>query len=274
VPDDERSGSCIICQRRNPAPEDDPVCLVCRSRVAGQLRDIPALVDELRGEDAPDVTTVGRRTVEHADHLVDVDGAVAAVVEVRRELLHVVTAGAIAGQSHAPRVHGSREAPVPISVDRTDLLSDARVLNLTKAYPEQRDDQVGHLAASSVLDGWCRDWAETRRETTPPPDVTSQCRYLADRLDWAFTEHPAVDEFAGELGDLWHVLRRAAGLTMPKAEVCWGIQCRDEGCSYTNTLIRLPGSEWIECTQCGLLLSEDEYKAWTKLLAAAERTKA
>lgn len=132
-------------------------------------------------------------------------------------------------------------------------------------------DQVGEVSAATILDGWCRDFAESRRESTPQPEVADQCRYLLDRLDWAFTDHPAVDEFALEVGDLWHALRRATGRTEPQPEVCWGIQCRDEGCSYVNTLERLAGSEWIECSECGLLLSEDEYAAWCKLLAAAER---
>jgi hypothetical protein len=267
--DEEHTGSCAVCQRRTPTPEDEPVCAPCRSRVAGQLRDIPALVDELRGEALPDVTTVGRRTVEHADHLVDVDGALAAVVEVRREVLHEVVAGAVAGKSNAPRVQGSREAPVPIRVDVVDLLGPARTVTSATAelaYAEQDDDQVGYLSAATVLDGWCRDWAETRQESTPSPQVDLQCRYLADRLDWALAEHPAVDEFAGELGDLWHTLRRAAGLTMPRPEPCPGVPCKH--CDLC-LLVRVPGSEYVECGGCGNLLTEAEYKEWLGLLTAA-----
>lgn len=245
--DEERTGSCVCCQLRNPQPDQGVVCGPCRSRVAGQLRDIPALVAELRDPPGADPANDAVSTL--------------------------LPAAAIAGQSSAPRVNGSREAPVPISVDRVDLLSAARVPSLTRAYAGQLDDQVGYQPAATILDGWCRMFAEERRESTPNPDVQTQCKWLSDRLDELF-KHPAVDEFAGELGDLWHVLRRACGLTMPKPEICWGVQCRDENCSYTNTLIRLPGSEWIECTECGLLLSEDEYKAWIKLLAAAEGTKA
>jgi hypothetical protein len=129
VPDDERSGSCICCARRDPAPEDDPVCMVCRSRVAGQLRDIPALVDEL-------------------------------------------------------------------------------------------------------------------------------------------FKHPAIDEAAKEIGDLWHVLRRAAGLTMPRPEPCPGVPCKH--CDLC-LLVRVPGSEYVECGGCSALLTEDEYRDWCKLLAAAAR---
>jgi hypothetical protein len=269
--DEEPTGSCILqpCHR-SPLPEDEPVCLPHRSKVAGQLRDIPALVDELRGEPAADVTTGEERTEERADHLVDLAGSLAAVVRVEHLHLVDVHAGAGPGQSGAPRVHGSREAPMPISADRTDLLATARVPSITHAYPGQLDDQVGHLAVATVLDGWCRDFAETRRESAPEPIPAAQCRYLGDRLEWAFKQHEAVDEFAGEVGDLWHTLRRAAGLTTPQPELCVGVPCRRADCDV-KTLWRIPGSDYVECGSCGALLTETEYQAWCKLLAAATR---
>jgi hypothetical protein len=270
VSDEERTGTCVVCQERDPLPDLTPACGPCRSKVAGQLRDIPALVDELRGEVPADLTEGQERIEEKVDHLVDLDGELAAGVRIEHLHLVDVHAGAVPGQSGAPRVHGSREAPVPISVDRTDLLSDARVLNLTKVYEQQREDQIGYLSAATVLDGWCRDFAETRRESAPEPIPAAQCRYLADRLDWAFNTHPAVDEFAGEVGDLWHTLRRAAGLTMPQPELCAGVPCRRVDCDL-KTLYRVPGSDYIECASCGLLLTQDEYAAWCGLLSAAAR---
>jgi len=274
--DDERTGSCIICASRDPLPDLAPCCGPCRSRLSGQLRDIPILCDELGGGGF--VMRDGRTARPEVRYPPGHERA-GELVPHFDQVANVLTAGPMAGRSSAPRVKGSREAPVPISLDRTDLLSDARVLNLTKAYDKDSDqwrvpypeDQIGHLSVAAILDGWCRDFAETRRESVPQPSVGLQCRYLADRLDWAFTDHAAVDEMAKEIGDLWHVLRRACGLTMPKPEICWGVQCRDEDCSYVNTLTRLPGSQWIECSECGLLLSEDEYRTWVKLLAAAER---
>jgi hypothetical protein len=257
---EERHGDCAVCQQRNAV--EPPVCGVCRSRVAGQLRDIPELVDELRGEPLPDVTTVGRRTTERADHLVDVDGALAAVVEVRREVLHEVVAGAIAGQSNAPRVQGSREAPVPIRVDVVDLLGPAD----ERTVHDPLGDQVGHLSAATILDGWCRLFAEERRESTPTPHVTTQSAWLLDRLDELF-KHPAVDEAAKEIGDLWHVLRRAAGLTMPRPELVEGVPCRSIECDL-KTLYRVPGSEFVECSSCGTLVTEGELQEWIKMLRA------
>jgi hypothetical protein len=255
--EDGRTGSCVICQTRDPLPELAPACGPCRSRLAGQLRDIPQLVGELSGGGFVE------RDLRHREE-VDDDGRRVITEWPADPVAHYLTAGPINGQSNAPRVQGSREAPVPISVDRTDLLSDARVLNLTKVYPEQREDQIGYLSAAAVLDGWCRDFAETRRESVPEPTPAKQCRYLGDRLDWAFTDHAAVDEFAGEVADLWHVLRRACGLTMPQPELCIGVECK--ACDL-RMLYRIPGSPYVEC-QCGQLYTEDEYRDWTKLLAA------
>src|SRR5690349_2774577 len=80
--DDERSGSCIICASRDPLPDLAPCCGPCRSRLSGQLRDIPILCDELRGEEPADFTKGEERIEEKADHLVDLDGELAAVVRV------------------------------------------------------------------------------------------------------------------------------------------------------------------------------------------------
>jgi hypothetical protein len=265
VSDEERTGSCVICQTRDPLPELAPACGPCRSRLAGQLRDIPQLVEELRGEVPSDFYQGEERIEEKADHLVDLDGELAAVVRVER--LHVlgVNAGAIAGQSNAPRVQGSREAPIPINVDRLDLLGPAD----PRTVHDISGDQIGYPSAATVLDGWCAMFAEERRESTPKPEVATQSRWLLDRLDELF-KHPAVDECAKEIGDLWHTLRRACGLTMPQPELCTGIPCRRVDCDM-KTLWKIPGSDWIECASCGLLLSQDDYASWCRLLAASAR---
>jgi hypothetical protein len=263
VSDEERTGSCIICAARDPLPELKPVCGPCRSRLAGQLRDIPQLVGELSGGGFVE------RDLRHREE-VDDDGRRVITEWPADPVAHYLTAGPINGQSNAPRVQGSREAPVPISVDRTDLLSAARSSTAATrelAYPEQDEDQIGYLSAATTLDGWCRDMAPDRRELVPEPTPAVQCRWLLDRLEDVF-KHPAVDEMAKDVGDLWHALRRQAGLTMPKPELCAGIPCRRVDCDL-KTLYRVPGSDFIECATCGLLLTLDEYAAWCKLLAAS-----
>lgn len=262
--DEEPTGSCIVCSARDPLPELAPACGVCRSRARNQLQEIPELVDVLAGGGY--VMRDGR-TAQPEVRYPPGHRLAGILVPHFDQPANVLPSGPINGQSSAPRVAGSREAPVPISVDRTDLLSAARVLHLTKAYEEQREDQVGYLPAATVLDGWCRDWSELRRESVPQPHVGVQCGWLLDRLDWAFTDHPAVDEMVHEVGDLWHVLRRAAGLVTPKRELVVGVPCRSVECDL-KTLWRVPGSDFVECGTCGALLTEDELQEWVRMLRA------
>jgi hypothetical protein len=46
---DERSGSCTVCAKRDPV--DPPVCPGCRVRLAGWLREIPALYADVLARD-------------------------------------------------------------------------------------------------------------------------------------------------------------------------------------------------------------------------------
>jgi hypothetical protein len=293
--DEERTGSCTLCFRRDP--REGNACDPCRSRLSGQLRDIPILCDELAAEHETDPA----------------NDPVSALLP----------AAMVPGRSGAPRVRGSRERPVPISVTRVDLLAPAdqravhdehtvpmvrmtgetewvtalfggkevyqeirrREVVRGEAHPSQcscgrpdlhpargepvmvpAGDQSGEISAATILDGWCRMFAEERRESVPTPRPADQSRWLLDRLDELF-KHPAVDECAKEIGDLWHVLRRACGLTMPKPEICQGIPCRSIECDL-KTLVRLPGSAFIECTSCGNLLTEAEYQEWCRMVRA------
>jgi hypothetical protein len=227
--DDQPSGSCVVCRRRDAPPELAPVCAPCRSWLPNILLEISHLTSQL-----------------HED----------------------ITENVLASGSGAPRVGGSRERALPIRPDVTDLLAAARSETLTLLYPEQLDDQVGELGAATVLDGWCRDFANLRRETAPPATVDWQCGYLINRTEWACNEHPAVDEYARELRDLAGALRRAAGEVEPHPDYKQGIPCR-----YCNTiaLVQQPGSDYVDCGNCGRLYSTDEYTEWTTDLARAHR---
>jgi hypothetical protein len=339
VSDEERTGSCIICATRDPLPDLTPVCGPCRSRVAGQLADIPVLCVFLAAGPRPQ-TTLGAATdirelvlefgPDEALELMDLDDdaltRIAAAVRTRPAHEVTMAAGPVRGLSNAPRVAGSRGRPMPISADAADLLdladermvsdyhqvpmvrstgetswqiawfggksfrqevrvrevvSTARMSRCRCGRPELHErhrpvmvpaaDQVGQVSVASVLNAWVRDFAETRREVGPEPMVPLLCKWLADRLDWAFEHHGAVDEFAGEVGDVWHALRSAAGLPHPQPELCVGIPCRH--CDL-RLLYRVPGSEYVECDPegkyggCQDLMTEDEYRDWVGLVAA------
>src|SRR5262249_23157857 len=128
--DEEYTGTCILSCGRDPHPEfpDGPrprVCGPCRSRVAGQLAEIPRLCELLAAGTRPQVARRHERIEEQAEPLLEVDGSLAAVVRVERLYEVDVRAGAVRGQPSQPRVKGSREAPMPIKADAFDLLDIA-----------------------------------------------------------------------------------------------------------------------------------------------------
>ena len=141
----------------------------------------------------------------------------------------------------------------------------ARV-NGWKAYGPS-GDQVGDPSVASVLDSWARDWQTYAWALLPDPTVSSLSQWLTERLEWACDQHPAVDDFASELRELTSRVRSAAGLTRPKAELKLGVPCRE--CERV-TLYRWPGSDYVECGSCPVLMTAEEYTRWTQLIGAPE----
>jgi hypothetical protein len=172
------------------------------------------------------------------------------------------------GRNDAQRVTGSREAPIPLNVDAADLSAHARNSEATQAAKAHPEDQIGQIAVASILDQWCRDWRDEMafRQSLPEPTVPALAKWLTDRVDWAADRHPAVDEFAAEMGRLRAVLRGVLGLLDPPAEFCDGVVCRkcDRYALYRE-------GDYVECDHCGLLYSEQEYHDWVGLLAGAAR---
>lgn len=160
-------------------------------------------------------------------------------------------------------VSGTHEAPVPIRVDAVDLTLPARGGTVVDAY----HDQIGHLPVAAVLAEWVEAWRSHRGkgEGRPVAQVPVLCRWLGDRLQEACDDHPAVDEFASELGDLRRALYGVLGL-FDVPDYKQGVPCR--ACDML-TLVRHSGSDYIACENCGLLLSPGEYETWCGLAAAA-----
>lgn len=216
--DEERTGSCITCFRRDP--NTPLVCDVDRSKLRTWLREIPELFAEM--------------------------------VEAEPVL--------IPGPGLGGPVSGSKERPLPIRVDPFDLAAPARHLLLVG------EDQVGYESVASVLDFWVRDWREARGglERHPEPDVRTLATWLLRRADDACDGHPAVDEMFQDMARLRSALRGQLGqVEIPDYKK--GVPCRR--CDRL-TLVRLNGSDWIECAQCPELLSPDEFDRWVGLLAA------
>lgn len=124
-------------------------------------------------------------------------------------------------------------------------------------------DQVGDVSAPALLDSWARDWQTYEWALLPPPTVDSLTGWLTDRLEDACDRHPAIDDFAAELNELLRRLRPHG----PRAELKIGVPCRE--CEAV-TLFRWPGSDYIECGSCTLLMTPEEYERWIQLIAATE----
>jgi hypothetical protein len=172
---------------------------------------------------------------------------------------------------------GEVEAPLPFREDVWDLLLPVQrhaVVTNARTAEDRREDllcQVGYLSVATVLYGWVDDWCHTRgkREIGPGTEVRTMAVWFTDRLDWACTDHPAVDEFAHEMNTLLRAIRRYVGRDEPKAEPCIGVPCRR--CDLKSLARLADGSGDIECQNaaCRTVYRPAEYTRWVRLLAAA-----
>jgi hypothetical protein len=252
---------CVVCTpgradhgHQPVIPERGLTCEGCRRWARSILGDIAALHADLTTDpDAADATTWQRKDANGRDITCGPDPVNAAV-----------PSGPTAPIKVDANVSGSREAPVPVNVDLIDLTGHVGGVNLTGRAED--DDQVGYVAAVTVLDQWMQILIDHRGrgEHRPTPTMPELCRWIVDRLDDACDNFPAVDEMLWQLADLRAALRSHAGLT-DRPELKTGIPCRR--CD-TKALFRLNGSPYVECGACGDLMTADEYDRWTGLLAA------
>lgn len=101
-----------------------------------------------------------------------------------------------------------------------------------------------------VLDFWVRDWALDLDQTPPQCTVVEMSGWLLTRLEWACDQHPAIDEFAGNIRDVagaLHVYQRAAEKRGYSAGRC--PQHRG-GWPCDTPLYLDPYDTVIECSRC------------------------
>lgn len=255
--------ACVVCQERERDLENNLLCCPrCAGRLAGALRQIPVLVDELHGlgyveRDTRPGTRALRVPVEGEERT-----EVIRVPAMADPVANLVPAGPLAGASTGPRAGGTRERSLPIRVDPTDLLARPRYGSLLVAgrtpYP---DDQVGHLPVATTLDFWVRDWADIRGEGLPDIGTVSPvallCGWLEVRLDWALREHGALDEFAGDVSRLLGALYGLAGLGLAAPKL---MEAPCPSCRLLALTQPFPEA-YIECV-CGRCLTPAEYEEY------------
>ncbi len=172
------------------------------------------------------------------------------------------------------RVTGSREAPLPLSVDVLDLMAPARYGSVSVPRDPDTDlplyaDQIGYVSAASLLGTWVRDWRDLRdrSERLPDDEVAVMAAWLRVRLDWAADCHPAVDDFVAEITGLRGALKALSGEIPPKAK---RLNAPCSGCSQLS-LWPAPGEDYAaQCKNpaCRRVYTDDEYVRLTRLEVA------
>jgi hypothetical protein len=268
---DNAQHGCTLCPVYRPDatprhPDRTPVCDPHRERLTRDLAAIAAMHQRLIDPDPADIDTRwyqhhGRNGYIHwqrADPLADIGGS-----------------APVPGRNDQPRVGGSRERPAPTNLDHVDLTATARAATIDvqmRAIFGYDPDQIGHLSVATELDAWVRDWRDSLwpDHHLPAPTVPNLVDWLANRVDTACDQHPAVDEFAAKMAALAHTLRAALGETEPRPSPIDGVACRH--CDLC-ALVRNPGDIYeAECSACGLLYTTSELHEWLGRLAAYERS--
>jgi len=169
-----------------------------------------------------------------------------------------------AGNGSGPKVSGSKDPPVPLSVDVVDLTTQSRGGTLTIAGP----DQIGYLSVATELDFWVMDWRLLlwSDHSIPLPTVAVLAGWLRNRLDIACDEHPAIDEFAAKIRQIHKTLTRMVGdnkRTGERVGTC-PMKLRDD--SRCNTPLHAdPYVSQVACDRCGT-----SWASWLTLMAAMQ----
>ena len=196
----------------------------------------------------------------------------AEIVELYALLPETMTEGAY-GQPAAPR-NGARgsETPMP-GGDALVMLGPgsrghevvAAILRGEDVADEERAGDVQSVAWE--LARWEDDWRLTRGEPAAegPATVLGAAGYLEVKARWAGNEHPAFDEFAGDLRKLAARLRSVTGhAERPET----GAPCFDCGTTLRREWTDAGLADHWRCPVCHRVYEDAEY--WLAVRAAME----
>jgi len=236
---------CVTCPPgRNRIPRRGLVCDGCRSWLAGMLSELPSYVAELLiREPVPDA----------APHRAGTD-----------PVAELLPAASVASKTGAPRVSGSRERPAPTSVNVIDLTSNPRYGCVHDEY----GDQVGEHAVLTILDTWVRDLRRHRSkgERLPTLTVDQLANWLTVRIDDACDTFEPITDLADDIRHLHNALRAHLGLAGPDVDLKEGVSCLS--CDHQE-LYHHAGGKFVECGNCPVLLTLDEFDRWVRLSATS-----
>lgn len=145
----------------------------------------------------------GRPTDDATAHpacVAGLDGRLQRIPVLYRMLADVLEPGAAVGT----RVSGSRTAPIPVRLEPLSLRARGGIIAILATWETDWRDRRG----------WAPVPARADREQLVDGDqaLADIVRFLSAHLPWAVRSHPAVDEFAGEIGDIVGACLRVLGL--------------------------------------------------------------
>jgi hypothetical protein len=180
-------------------------------------------------------------------------------------------------QGTGDRVTGSREKPLGLRPDIHDHMSDIR---------DTLREWVRYVTAERHLTGPASPLLRQQRRIIVSTTGTARVHQLPDRdkdaslvherSTWLLQHHTWLARqdigvaYGEEIQDLEHRARVLADLYPARPVLKVGVPCRN--CD-TMALYDPPGSEYTECGSCGLLLTQSEYRDWTRMYAAYAKTK-
>lgn len=223
---------CICCSTRHP-DTGDQTCIHCLGQTRRELRAIPVLAAAI----AADLTGYPHRSPG-------------------------TPSGGEGGW------HGTKEQPMP-GGERLNLIGPTGDGRNSGGHDHQVDNDRDEPAALATLEGWEREWRETRhmRAAQSRADFGNVCGWLSDNLGWAAQHHPAFDEFHRDVHQLHRTLEVAAiGTQRPVVGSVMCLQC--PGVRLMRSWLTTGLDDVWHCPRCRRRYTDAEY--WLAVRSAHE----
>jgi len=170
------------------------------------------------------------------------------------------------GRAAGARVSGSRTPPLPVQLEPLSLRGRGGII--------------------TILATWETDWRERRGWYAIPTHANLEqtlvgdqalagiIDWLRDQLDWAIANHPAVDEFAGEVRDIVHQCHRAIGALENHMRIGTCPALDENGHPCNSRLYADPQADTIICRNCGADWPRDQWMILGRAMNTDDRTEA
>lgn len=181
------------------------------------------------------------------------------------ELCGNTTRGLLCGRHREQLADGLAELPalyaevgeclVPRRSTWGEIIATRGAMGPSSPIDEDVLDKITWNRAAEVMRSWRLDVRRVRwphRGSPPPGDLTADCRWLAQQLDWITIAYPAAGDLAREVWALEQQARHVVGDPLPRTQylgTCIAV-IDDQDTVCGAALTRKPG-EAVRCKICG-----------------------